>query len=466
MAAASSPLRRSLSCRPSTYVPPSVPIAITPANSRRRTFSEWSESVYAEAEIDTGGRFGGNRTAVSTCQDCHMADTSGVACAPGLGGVERDDLPRHGFAGANSWVLEAVRASYPDSETGLDDEIVAAALARNVEFLQLAADLEAFLRGGELVVRVTNRTGHKLPTGYGEGRRMWINVQFLDATGLVIAERGAYDPVTAVLDGSDTRVYEVLHGIDEAMSDLTGLPVGKSFHFVLNNTIEKDNRVPPRGYESAAFAAVGAPVVGHAYAEQVYWDDVAYTIPPGAATARVRLYHQTTSKEYIEFLRDANVTDDTGQEAYDLWASLGRSAPVAMAGAELDPADPPCPQPLPYGLGVENSEGRRATLGWEGEPSNSGDGFRVVVSGGVPEAPGAILVGTGSDSREVPPGTLLVADAIRGPSFTLDAAGEASVPVPLGGGEVGAEIWVQAIYQDPAGRGRTLSEALHFDVCE
>ena len=34
------------------------------------------------------------------------------------------------------------------------------------------------------------------------------------------------------------------------------------------------------------------------------YDDVALTIPAGADAVEVRLYYQTTSREYIEFLRD------------------------------------------------------------------------------------------------------------------------------------------------------------------
>ena len=36
-------------------------------------------------------------------------------------------------------------------------------------------------------VRVTNLTGHKLISGYPEGRRMWLNVQWFDAAGQLMA---------------------------------------------------------------------------------------------------------------------------------------------------------------------------------------------------------------------------------------------------------------------------------------
>ena len=300
-----------------------------------RTWSEWSQSEFAAGPIEMGGRFGGNKTAVSSCQDCHMPDTSGVACAPGFGGTFRDDLPQHNFNGANSWVLKSIRSLYDDSETFLTEESVAAAIARNVEMLSLAADLDVFDEAGQLRVRVTNFTGHKLPSGYPEGRRMWVHVAFKDADGAIIDERGHYDFDEALLT-PDTKVYEAKLGLDQAMSDLTGLPAGESFHFALNNTYVLDNRIPPMGFTNSGFGAVQAAPVGYEYEDGQHWDDTVYDVPDGTATAEVTLYHQTTTREYIEFLRDENVTDGNGQLAYEQWVLHGKSEPVAMASATID----------------------------------------------------------------------------------------------------------------------------------
>ncbi|MBC7833811.1 MAG: hypothetical protein H7Y88_01765 [Phycisphaerales bacterium] len=296
-----------------------------------RTYSEWSASLFADGPVDLDGRFGGNRgESVSSCQDCHMPTTSGTACVPFLGPPERNDIPVHNFNGANSWVLRAVRALYPDAETGLSDQSVTDALARNEQMLNLAGDLEVTRSGGTLNVRIVNFTGHKLPTGYHEGRRMWVNVQFLNGNGDIIAERGAYDPATATLNAADTKVYEAKMGVDAAVSALTGIPEGESFHFAVNNVIEFDNRIPPMGFTHAGFAAVQAAPVGYTYADGQYWDDTEFAIPAGSRSAVVCTYHQTTSKEYITFLRDANTTNNKGQVAYDLWQQFGMSAPVRM----------------------------------------------------------------------------------------------------------------------------------------
>ncbi len=294
-----------------------------------RTFSEWAQSAFALSSIDLGGRFGGNLPAVSTCQDCHMEDTTGDGCRfPPI--FTRTNLPQHNFNGANSWVIRAVRQLYPDIETGLTGRSVNDAIARNESMLARASDMETYVNGDTLTVRVINFSGHKLPTGYGEGRRMWINVKFFDETDTLVTEHGAYDVTTAGLTTADTKVYEVKHGLDAVMAASTGLPEGESFHFALNNDIVLDNRIPPMGFVNANFEGVQAEPVGYAYADGQNWDDTDYTIPPTAVSVEVAVYHQTTSKEYIEFLRDANTTNSAGMTAYNMWDMFGKSAPVEM----------------------------------------------------------------------------------------------------------------------------------------
>ena len=292
-----------------------------------RTYSEWSASAFADGPVDLGGRFGGNKGAVSTCQDCHQPDATGKGCKTG---EIRDDLPPHHFNGGNTWALLAVRNLYPDADTYLSDQSVADSITRTIDFLQKASDMELTQEEGELEVRVINQTGHKLPSGYPEGRRMWLNVRFLDAQGQLVAEHGHYDFATATLTGDDTKVYEAKLGVDQDISDATGIPVGAGFHFAVNNVWIKDNRIPPRGFTNSGFEAVQAAPVGYEYEDGDYWDDTEYDIPPGAASAEVTLYYQSASREYVEFLRDANVTNDAGDILFEQWMATGMSEPVEM----------------------------------------------------------------------------------------------------------------------------------------
>ncbi len=292
-----------------------------------RTYSEWSMSDFAQGPIDMGGRFGGANPLVSTCQDCHMPDVNGAGC---FFTDPWPDLPRHFFNGANTWVLKAIRNLYDDSESLLTEDSVNDSIARAIGMLQAASDLELTHDGVDLTARVINQSGHKLPTGYPEGRRMWINVRYYDATDQLVFEHGAYDAGAADLDDGSTKVYEGKLGLDAHAASLSGLPQGESFHFVLNNTWLKDNRIPPRGFTNAGFESVQAAPVAYAYADGQYWDDTEFSIPLTAAYAEVRVFHQLVSKEYIEFLRDENTTNTDGQTAYDQWALLGKSPPVEM----------------------------------------------------------------------------------------------------------------------------------------
>lgn len=185
----------------------------------------------------------------------------------------------------------------------------------------------------QVTVKVINQSGHKLPSGYPEGRRMWLNLKAYDAQMNQIAEFGAYDTATAVLTTSNTKVYEVKLGMSPEILTATGLsndPDGSSFHFVLNNKVVKDNRIPPRGFTNANFKQIQSPPVDATYADGQFWDETTFTLPSNALWYEVNLYYQTASKEYITFLRDNNTTNDWGTRLYSAWSSSGKSRPVLM----------------------------------------------------------------------------------------------------------------------------------------
>ena len=303
-----------------------------------RTYSEWANSAYNTPLGVYAPEFAGNKPggSVSTCQDCHMRDVAGYGA--NYSGVPfRQDVPLHDMTGGSTWIGSLIAALHPDK---VDHEAVEAAEERAEYMLQNAADLSVERQIGNLVVRVTNQTGHKLPTGYPEGRRVWVNVKFYDSSNTLISESGAYDPSTGVLSHDpEAKIYEVHPGIDNNITGLTGLPEGPSLHFVLNNKIFEDNRIPPRGFNNAVFAAFGGAPVGHSYADGQYWDDTPYTVPAGAKRAEVNLYYQSTSKEFIEFLRDENTTNSKGQEMYDLWNNNGKCPPTLMATADWQVLD-------------------------------------------------------------------------------------------------------------------------------
>ena len=307
-----------------------------------RTYSEWSMSDFAQAPVPIGDRYETTLTSVSSCQDCHMPEADVQACR------FEDSQPNHSthsFNGGNNWVLNAIRnLNENDFVTGLLPDLVAQSIERTEEMLRDASDLDLSMVKNNLNVRITNQTGHKLPTGYPEGRRMWINVRFLDAGDTLVSEHGAYDQATALLTTADTKAYETKLGSDAAVAALTGVAEGPGFHFVLSNKRFKDNRIPPRGFTNANFQAIQSEPVAYTYADGDYWDDTQFVVPAGATKAEVRVYYQSTSKEYIEFLRDETL-DGTGLIVYNEWVATGMSPIVEMDFAVINLANP-CPADL------------------------------------------------------------------------------------------------------------------------
>jgi hypothetical protein len=345
-----------------------------------RTFSEWKMSTFASTGVNMGGRFGGNKQVVSTCQDCHMADVTGVG-ANKAGTPIRTDLPLHDMTGGNTFVPQTIATFFPGevNQAALD-----AGVTRARSMLQKAATLQVSQpSSGVLRIRVINETAHKLPSGYPEGRRIWINVRYFDASGNLIGQSGAYDAANAalILD-AQAKVYEIKLGITADLAAALGMPAGESFHFVLNNYVVKDNRIPPRGFTNANFTAIQSPPVGYAYEDGQYWDDTHYTMPAGTVYAEVRLYYQTLSREYVEFLRDENRTNDWGNRLYQAWLSGGKSAPEVMAmgtwGTLTDSVAPSAPS----GLTAAAASKSQINLKWNASTDNVGvKGYYVARNG-------------------------------------------------------------------------------------
>jgi hypothetical protein len=313
-----------------------------------RTYSEWLASEYNSPGGAASGTFG----IVSTCQDCHMRDVTGPGCNK-KGAPTRTDLPLHDFTGGNTTMPDLVALLYPEE---VDPDALLEGKIRALDTLQKAATMELTVDGSSKLAEVTviNETGHKLPSGYPEGRRIWINLVAYNSAGEVVYESGRYDPVEAVIVSDpaidqvldeDPKIYEIKPGISSDLASTVKLPEGPSFHFVLNNQIFKDNRIPPRGFTNLAFTQIQSPPVDYTYEDGQYWDVTEYQLPASAVSVTATLFYQTTTREYVEFLRDENHTNNWGQVLYDLWASTGKSSPEVMAevtwGTPVEDTQPP-----------------------------------------------------------------------------------------------------------------------------
>jgi hypothetical protein len=320
-----------------------------------RTHREWEQSDYADGGAEA-----------TSCQGCHMpqATLSPVWASIFQLNDHTGDLAIHEFAGGNAWIPDVLRTEYP--ALGIDSSLAATAdfaRAMLASAASVTVDVPSSLRPGDDLtahVSVTNLSGHKLPTGYPEGRRMWLDVVARDGNGALVFESGAYDDATGVLTrDAQVKVYEAKQGVWNGLTSTceTEDLGAEVFHFVQNDCVALDNRIPPEGFTGGA--DLETRPVGYSYPEVApgilsNTDVTTYVIPvPAGAvtpiTVTATLRYQTASKEYVDFLLDEATThgfpDDclprsTGLPGksraavlHDMWENDGKSPPVTMTAA-------------------------------------------------------------------------------------------------------------------------------------
>jgi hypothetical protein len=383
-----------------------------------------------------GGTYEDGTARTFNCLGCHMRADVGEGCNK-AGTPTRADLPKHDLTGGNYWVWPLIKYQDQQGTLRLGGGLTAIQLAamdagqiRGEDQLRMAADVDV---SGN-TVKVVNLTGHKVITGYPEGRRMWLNVKWYDVNDQLVGEDGAYGPlckdsndnvvgctdpasvgpvtvtnpstgqpvqVESIIDLhpdpllGELPIYEVhpamtqdwagvLNSVNAAhygpiplgYNRVTGAVEGTiaelasgslgpyvgTFHFVLNNYVASDNRIPPYGmdYETARVrnalpvptGQYGAGTASYDGMTGVYeyWDNVAITPPsPTAVRADITLYYQGTSWEYVQFLWKANNEQNAflGQEGVnflDAWLNAVPAAPMVppfvMATATWPACDP------------------------------------------------------------------------------------------------------------------------------
>jgi hypothetical protein len=390
------------------------------------------QAIYEAATANGGnGDYDDGTPRYYSCQSCHVRPVPGKG-ANKRGIPNRTDMPLHDMTGGNYWMPEVIK--YLDQRgklrlggnmsPALIDAMLDGAL-RAREQLDLAASMEV----NGTTLKIINHTGHKLISGYPEGRRMWLNIKWYDNEGNALpGEIGAYGPiaVTNPVDGSSLQVnsivdiedgfiYEahygmtrewalqlIAHGVsenlalsydrltgttDDTLADLAAEEEGETeetFHFVLNNTIIKDNRIPPYGMdfnEAQKRNALPVPVNqyggGTSGSTYKYWDqiDLGSVAPSGAVAATIDLLYQPTSWEYIQFLVLANKGSDPaqggnaflgeeGENLFDAWLNTGMAEPHVMASTNWGAPPAGCDAPVPA-LASATAGNKEVALAWD-----------------------------------------------------------------------------------------------------
>lgn len=362
-----------------------LPTESAPASSYfhvERTFSEFMLSDYGQpGGAATNSEFQEQGAPdilhASKCQDCHMRDIR-AAAANKRGALFRPDestehpnsgVPLHDMTGGNSWMTYILASLDPygpvydpvnlalldqgagvltlDLNAGQSPKVNGAALKAGADRAKQQLLLAATIKNlsydplsGELEFIIQNNTGHKLITGYPEGRRMFINIRAYNSEGTLLEEINPYDDSIGTLKGlpgtalalNEQYLEELVYEVHSS-SSLTGEE--HTFHFVLADGRSKDNRIPPRGFRpiEAELRLAGA-VPSDLYSAEEYaggYDEVELNIVPEAALVEVALYYQGTSREYVDFLR--NEINGTSE-------SLGLPTPSGEPAAYVIQSDP------------------------------------------------------------------------------------------------------------------------------
>ena len=344
-----------------------LPSETDPAHSYfhiERTFSEFMLSAYsAIGGADGSGPYSPDRFSpahagnkIATCQDCHFRDlpdgnqagNSGVVRPSGSTEHPLSGVPEHWMTGGNAWIpwiLASIVPASPNYDAtneallkqgpavltldftqgeALDPNLLLQTSTLAHQMLQEAISMTQaayILSNNVFRLRLQNHTPHKVISGFPEGRRMFLNIKAYAGDEL-ICEINPYDVTAGTLKGlphspgspalatgeayQDELVYEV-----HPTSSITGET--ESFHMALATGRYKDNRIPPRGFRIADAAARLCEPVWHGVSDTNYftaaeyaggWDDLEIELPPGTERVEAGLYYQTTSREFIEFLRD------------------------------------------------------------------------------------------------------------------------------------------------------------------
>ncbi len=335
--------------------------------NEQRTYSEWAGSAYAVA----GDGF-------TSCQDCHMP---AVQDAPGCRDyvnvhAHPEGARRHDLLGANRFVIELLAA-----QAGVLDAVAFNhTLSQLDEFVQTAATLEVdapdsvHLGEGlpQLGVTVTNNTGHKLPTGYSEGRVMWLEIVARLGDEVIWSSGQWSEADQSWQEDPQLRTYQ---------GDAVEYATGESFHLLRNDYWQTDTRIPPLGltpddqtdpqtdrypllpdgtwanYDELSYAFEGLPQLSDPTPQDGTDDQLELT---------VRLLYLINTRAYVEFLADDNVTNQAGTDLLAAFEAAGGAPPVVLAEQTLS-------VPISgFGEPGEGSTGREDTTGSPDVSSDDG----------------------------------------------------------------------------------------------
>ncbi len=214
------------------------------------TWHEWLNSSYPASN--------------TTCQNCHLPKLEGqnVQLATGYATVPRPNFALHTLVGGNTLMLGLMRDNHESlgiyaGEQQFNSTI--AATNDNLKNKSVQLEVVGQFRTADTLyidVKLSNITGHKLPSGY-PARRMSVHFVVSDASGNEVFRSGGFDDNYYVVEEdvpleihhniisseSDVQIYEMVMG--DVNNNRTTVLLRGSSHL-------KDNRLVPIGFTQSS----------------------------------------------------------------------------------------------------------------------------------------------------------------------------------------------------------------------
>ena len=311
------------------------------------TYHEWLNSAYAD-----------NGESPTECQDCHMPQVDGpVIISSGYAFLEpRTPFSEHILVGGNVQMLEIMRDNIDllglsATEAQFDSTIQWTRDQLRHETVDLAVNAswnDAW--GGSVEVSVTNKAGHKFPSGY-PARRAWIEV-VARAGQDTLYHNGKWEQ-GGFLVGVDEQPftvhephYESIVGEDEVqVYELVAVDVNGDPTNVLERAAgsAKDNRLLPLGfslnhpvYDTTLVEGLALLDPDYTTASSAGKDVVQYDIQAGASgavTVDVRLWYQSMPPRWVNPMFD---TQDSTIQAFQALFEAQGAAPELVAETTVE----------------------------------------------------------------------------------------------------------------------------------
>ncbi len=306
-------------------------------------YLEWEHSDFG-SELGQG----------QSCQDCHMPEAVGsvpISFYPqGIAG--RSPFGQHEFVGGNAFMVRVHKANREALGLVAKEAELDATLARTMNLLESKTAELSFVSsqvGDETLqveLRVENKAGHKLPTGY-PARQAWIHLLVTDADGQTVFESGAaqMDGGAAGDDANENGLafeshYDVITSPDQVQvyQSVMGDSAGQATFTLLDAQLYlKDNRLLPKGFDKQT-APADIAVHGAAVNDDDFLggsDQITYEIAAsgyvGPFTVSAELIYQSVPPSFVADLRqtESQLISQFGS----LYDSADRS-PVVVARTE------------------------------------------------------------------------------------------------------------------------------------